>query len=109
MQERIKMDDKDKLTEVMATLALNDLKRRERLLKIVRGPSEWRLWIYGIGISALIIFASYRTKENTLAPALIPLVFGVVAAFQDISKRMDALIELIGEDRLRNPKRNDDA
>ena len=101
------MDNSDKFTKIMATLSINDLKRRERLLKIIRGPSEWRLCAYGVGISALIVFAERKMEANALSCVLIPLVFFVVAAFQDMNKRMDALIELIGEDRLRSPKKND--
>jgi len=100
------MNDSDKLTEVEATLVLNDLKRRERLLKTAQGSSKWRMWAFCIGCSALILIvvaSQAFTKENLLGMVLIPFVFGIIALFLDMSKRMDALIELIGEDRLRNP------
>lgn len=99
------MNDANTLTEMKATLALSDLNRRERLLKIIRGKSDWKYYAFGT-IYIIIIMYIYREQTN-LIMFLIPLLFIIAGAYANFSKRINALIELIGEDNLRKPKIDD--
>lgn len=102
------MNDTNSLVEVKATLALSDLNRRERLLKIIRGKSTWKYYAFGAIWFVLIAYIFHTEKgNNTVLFALIPLLFTIVGAYLDCSRRMNAIIELIGEDNLRKPKTND--
>ena len=96
------MDDTSALAEAKATLALNDLKKRERLLEIIRGKQGWKLYVSG---AIWFIVAAYICKDqNTLLMLLILLLGVIIQAYSDFSRRINALIELIGENNLRKPK-----
>ena len=97
------MDDADPLTDVKASLALSDLKRRERLLKIIRGKPEW---IYYTAVVILLIIIIFSGTEAAFI--LIPLVCFFALTWVDFNRRMNALIELIGEESLRKPETDDE-
>ena len=97
------MEDADALTDVKASLALSDLKRRERLLKIIRGKPEW---IYYTAVVILLIIIIFSGTEAAFI--LIPLVCFFALTWVDFNRRMNALIELIGEESLRKPETDDE-
>lgn len=102
------MNDINSLAEIKATIVFNDLKRRERLLGIIRGKPTWRYYAFAAVWFVLIAYIFHTEQgNNTVLFALIPLLFTIVGAYLDCSRRMNALIELIGEDKLRKPKTND--
>ena len=95
-------DNNISMVEVKATLVLSDLKKRERLLEIIRGKPRWKLYVSG---AVWFIVAAYICKDqNTLLMLLILLIGVIVQTYADFSQRINALIELIGEDNLRQPK-----
>lgn len=100
------MNDTNALAEAKATFALSDLNRRERLLKIIRGKPAWKYYALG-AICFILITYIFLTEKNTALFALIPLLFMIIGAYVDCSRRMNALIELIGEEKLRKPKMDD--
>jgi len=107
-KERMMMNDTNPLTELKAAFVVCDFNRRERLLKIIRGKSEWKYSAFGVAWFILIVFMFHAEKVNsTVLFALIPLLFAIVGAYVDCSRRMNALIELIGEENLRKPKTDD--
>ena len=57
------MNDTNPLTEAKASLALSDLNRRERLLKIIRGKPEWK---YGLLVCIWLVLVIYvfRTEAH---------------------------------------------
>jgi|GEM_PF-4527669 len=95
------MNDNISMAEVKATLALSDLKRRERLLEIIRGKSGWKLYAFG---AIWIILAIYICKDNNLLLLLLLLLSVILEAYRHVSRRINALVELIGEDKLRKLK-----
>ena len=103
------MNDSNSLTEVKATLAISDFNRRERLLGIVRGKPEWR---YYASVAVCFVLISYMifSTEIDISVACFglipPMLLTIVGAYVDCSRKMNALIELIGEENLRNPKAN---
>lgn len=102
------MSDTNSLAEINAVFALSDLKRRERLLKIIRGKPAWKYYVVGAVWFILIVFISHTEKANDMVLfALISLLFTIVGAYVDCSRRMNAIIELIGEENLRKPKTDD--
>ena len=99
------MNDTNSLAEIKATIALSDLKRRERLLGIIRGKPTWKYYAFAAVWFVLILYMVHtEKKDDALLFALIPLLFTIVGAYLDCSRRMNAIIELIGEDNLRKPK-----
>ena len=102
------MNDSDSLAEVKATLAISDFNRRERLLGIIRGKPEWRYYAFAAFWFVFISYMMFRAEmdSGTVFLALIPLLLTIVGAYVDCSRRMNALIELIGEENLRNTKTN---
>ena len=103
------MNDTNPLAEAKATLVLSDLNRRKRLLKIIRGKPEWIynasgvLWI----IVILYILRMEKAYDNMALFVLMPIGLGIVGVYVGLSRRMNALIELIGEDKLGKPKTGD--
>ncbi len=99
------MNETTSLAEMEATSRLSNLNRREHLLKIIRGKSDWKFYTSG---TLWLIFAVYFCKEQVylllLLIALSSIIFGV---YEHFSRRINALIELIGEENLRKPKTND--
>ena len=104
------MNDTNPLTELKATWVVSDFNRREGLLKIIRGKPAWRYYASGV-IWLIVILYILRTEEandNTgIFFALMALGFTFVGVCLDFSRRMNALIELIGEENLRKPKTDD--
>ena len=89
-------------TEIKAYLALNDLERRERLLRIVKGKGRWRYYVFGCLWSGVIIWlVANGNRENVGFLVLLPLGWVMVAVCEDFSQRINSLIELIGEERLK--------
>ena len=103
------MNNPNSIAETKTTLVISDLNRRERLLKIIRGKPEWKYYMFGVIWTILIayIFHLEKANNNMVLFALIPLVFAIVGVCLDYSRRINALIELIGEDNLRKPKTDD--
>lgn len=102
------MNDPNPLIEANATLALGDLMRRERLLKIVQGKPTWKYYAFCAPWLILLAFIFYTEKANTMMLlALIPMLTAIGGAYMDCSRRMNALIELLGEEDLRKPKTGD--
>jgi hypothetical protein len=105
MKEKNDMDDTNSLTELKAALIVGDFNRRERLLKIIRGKPEWGYRVLGLlWVIAIIYMLDVRKNNGSVSLALIFLGFGIVGVYLDLSRRMNALIKLIGEDNLRKPK-----
>jgi len=99
------MNDTISLAEAKATLALSDFKRRERLLEIIRGKSGWKLYVF---LAIWIILAVYICKDQSNLLVLLLLLLSIIGeAYRHFSRRMNAIIELIGEDNLRKPKTDD--
>ena len=93
------------MAEVKATLVLSDLKKRERLLKIIRGKPGWKLYVFG---TIWFVIAVYICKEQLNLLVLLTLLLSVIGqAYWDFSRRMNALVELIGENSLKKPKTDD--
>ena len=97
------------LAEVNATLALSDLNRRERLLKIIQGKPAWLYHVLGVLWAIFIIYLLHTEKgDNNIALLLLmPLGFLIFGVSLNSSRRMNALIELIGEETLKNRKVSD--
>src|SRR5437867_535515 len=106
------MNATNPLAEVKATLALCDLNRRERLLKIIRGKPAWVYYASGVLWCILIIYAKHAERaDNDSAyvwSVLGPLGLMIIGTYWNLSQRMNALIELIGEEHLRRPKTDDE-
>jgi len=104
------MNDANALTEIKASLALGDLKRRERLLKTIRGKSEVTIMtIVFVGVLVMIIVTHYlfhgeKADDKPQLFLVIPLWFAIAGVYVNISRRMNALIELVGEEYLRKPE-----
>jgi len=102
------MNDTNSWTEIKATIALSDLNRRERLLKIIRGKPAWKYYAVGAIWFVFIAYIFHTEKaNNTVLFAFIPLLFTIAGAYVDFSRRINSLIELIGEENLRKPKADD--
>ena len=103
------MNDTNPLTELKAAFVVSDFNRRERLLKIIRGKSEWRYHAAGVLwlICILCILRTEKADNNAALYVLLPLGFAIIGVCLDFSRRMNALIELIGENNLRRPKTDD--
>ncbi|OGV66153.1 MAG: hypothetical protein A3K19_19605 [Lentisphaerae bacterium RIFOXYB12_FULL_65_16] len=102
------MNDTNPLAEVKATFALSDLKRQERLLGIIRGKPAWKYYALAVVWLVFIVYIFHTEKANNMVGfALIPVLFTIAGAYVDCSRRMGALIELIGEENLRKPKTDD--
>ena len=103
------MNDTDPLTELKAAEIISDFNRRERLLKTIRGKPAWIYRALGV-LWFIIIFCILRpgkADNNAALYVLMPLGFAIMGPYLDFSRRMSALIELIGEDNLRKPKTDD--
>ncbi len=107
-KEKMTTSDANSLTEAKANLALNDLNRRERLLKIVRGEPTWKTYAWS-GAMWLIFFV-YIYNTGPINPVILLSALAVILSFYvGLShRRMDALVELIGEDHLRKNKTDGD-
>lgn len=93
--------------EVKATLALSEINKRERLLKIVRGKPQWKFHLsVAILIVFFIIYNIWEEHSNILV-YLLPLLSIIILVYTDFFRRMNALIELIGEDNLRKSNIDD--
>jgi hypothetical protein len=81
-------------------MRLNEFNRRERLLQIVRGKISWRYFAVVITLFPLPLFSSNKADFFVL---YLPTVFmlTVVGIYMDYTRRINALVELIGEDKLR--------
>jgi hypothetical protein len=90
------------LAEARAVLALSELKKRERLLKVVRGKPAWIYLVCGIiwFVIVLFIYHTGNADSRALLCVLIPLGFAAVGAYVDTSRRMNAILELLGEEDL---------
>ncbi|MCG3148949.1 MAG: hypothetical protein PCFJNLEI_02401 [Verrucomicrobiae bacterium] len=92
--------------EAEATLALSELNRRARLLAVVRGKSLWRLYV-AAAIWLILLVYLFNTEIPNSKVALVSLVslaFLIIGSYVDSSRRMNALIELIGEENLKGGK-----
>lgn len=106
-KEMMIMNATNPSAEVNATLALSDLNRRERLLKIIRGKPAWVYLVSGVIWLVVILYLHSTEKAdlNTAFYVLVPLGFAIVGMYLDLSRRMIAFIELIGEENLRREEK----
>ena len=99
------MNTMNQLAKVKADSAVRELKRRESLLKIIRGKPRWiysvlgLLWIIGI-----LCIERMGIADNAAIPVLLPLGIMFIGVYLDFSRRMNALLDLIGEENLKNGK-----
>ena len=100
------MNEKDMAANLKADLILRDLKRRDRLLKIVQGQSEWKVWTCAVASLAIVTALSWRTQDSMVPVVLALMVTGFAGDYVATSRRLSALIELLGEDRLLKTKDN---
>ena len=101
------MNDTNKLTEVQANLVLGELKRQERLLKIIRGKPEWQYYTGGAIIFLMCLSILCTRKPDHIVPIVLAILVGLIfGAYLDCSRRVNALIELIGEENLRKLQLN---
>jgi len=80
-------------TEVDAIVALNELNKRQKLLNQARGRGGWR---YFISIISLLLVGVMVGKNNVqLLYLLTPVIILVSCAYELLSRRLNALIELL--------------
>ncbi len=78
-KEKMTTSDANSLTEAKANLALNDLNRRERLLKIVRGEPTWKTYAWS-GAMWLIFFV-YIYNTGPINPVILLSALAVILSF----------------------------
>ena len=100
------------MAEIKATFALSDLNRRECLLKIIRGKPTLKFYVFWgcwflLFVGACISCTEKHYNPNVALLLAVLVLFVTIKIYADISRRMNALIELIGEDNLRKLKTDD--
>ena len=99
-------DGKDSLTEVVANLSLSDFKRRERLIEIVRGTHpQWR-YAVPLAVASLAFVPVWLVSKHGIDVGSVTLVLCVAIGIllnmvrAEFDKRLNALVELIGDESL---------
>jgi hypothetical protein len=93
----------------IATMALQRLDRRRQLLEKARGSSRWG-WISRLiaGFSVLVIlrvvevFFPHTSYSVMILLCLLPVIFIISSDVNRAHSRLDALLQLVGEEHLLN-------
>jgi hypothetical protein len=96
------MNKIDVVEEVKANLIIREFKKKERLLAIAQGKPRWKYYVFGIIWFGFIMYVSGMKDPNEAMRRLwLPFVVSIIGAYAECHHRMNALIELIGEEKLK--------
>jgi hypothetical protein len=96
-------------TQAIGEVALQQLNRRMKLLETARGSSRW-VWISSLiaVFSAPLIFTivdvffQHTSYSTIILLCLLPVIFIIRLDVSRAHSRLDALIQLVGEESLLN-------
>ena len=95
--------------EAVGTIALRHFDRRMKLLETAHGSSRWG-WIYSllaffsvpVILAVVDIFFPHTSSSMVIVLCLLPAIFVIRLDVNRAHSRLDALLQLVGEENLLN-------
>lgn len=95
--------------QAIGKFTLRHLDRRMKLLEVARGSRRWN-WIssligassFPVILAVVTIFFPHTSYLTTIVLALVPELFVIGVDVRRAHSRLDALVQLVGEENLLN-------